>query len=440
MGKVFAAVDPTIGRMVAIKQVTAVVSDDPELLKRFYREAQSTGRLQHPNIVTLHDLGEQDGVPYLVMEYLEGESLEQIIQKRRSYTVAEKLNIIIQVCEGLGYAHQRQIVHRDIKPGNVVVLNDGGIKIVDFGIAQFGTERFTRTGQIVGSLFYMSPEQIQDADIDLRSDIYSTGIVLYEFLTGSVPFRGKDPASTLAKILHEIPPSVASSVFEYAAELDEIVRRALAKDRNTRYTSMEDFSFDLRSLEEKLSQSVITKQVRAAESSIAEKQWEKAREQLRQVLKLDKQNRRANEMLREVQTQIHRQQVNEQVRQLRQRADEALGLRKWEDALAALDQAIKLDGTNSELIRFRDSVHRSNTLLTDALRRAESAHTAGDLDGAKSAVEEALSVDPYDTTAKVLSAILAKELNERAKRRKVDELLADARKQVGLRHFTSALE
>jgi eukaryotic-like serine/threonine-protein kinase len=440
MGKVYGAVDPTIGRMVAIKQVTAVVSDDPDLLKRFYREAQSTGKLQHPNIVTLHDLGEQDGIPYLVMEYLEGDSLERIIQERRPYTVAEKLNIIIQVCEGLAYAHQRQIIHRDIKPGNIVVLNDGGVKIVDFGIAQFGNERYTRTGQVVGSLYYMSPEQIQDADIDSRSDIYSTGIVLYEFLTGSVPFRGKDPASTLAKILHDSPPSVANSVDVYQAELDAIVRRALAKDRNSRYTSMEDFAFDLRSLEEKLSQDLIANFLRATENFIAAKQWEKAREQLRQILKLDKQHRRANELLREVQTQIHRQQVGEQVRQLRLRADEALGLRNWEEALAALDQAIKIDNSNTELIRFRDSVYRSSTLLTDALRRAESAHNAGDLDGAKRAVEEALNVDPYNTTAKALNAILSKELNERSKRKKIDELVGAARKEIALRHFTAALE
>lgn len=440
MGKVYAAVDPTIGRMVAIKQVTAVVSDDPDLLKRFYREAQSTGKLQHPNIVTLYDLGEQDGIPYLVMEYLEGESLEKIIQERRPYTVAEKLTIIIQVCEGLAYAHQREIIHRDIKPGNIVVLNDGGVKIVDFGIAQFGNERYTRTGQVVGSLYYMSPEQIQDAGVDLRSDIYSTGILLYEFLTGTVPFRGRDPASTLAKILNDTPASLANSVDTYSPDLDVVVRRALAKDRNARYGSMDDFAFDLRMLREKLSLDLIASLLRAAENLTAARQWEKAREQLTQILKLDRQHRRANELMREVQTQIQRQQVGEQVRELRQKADEALGLRNWDEALTLLDRAVKIDGTNTELIRFRDSVLQSSVMLTDALRRAESAHNLGDLDNAKRAVDEALSVDPYNTTAKALNAILSKELNERAKRRKVDDFVAGARKEIALRHFDSALD
>jgi serine/threonine-protein kinase len=440
MGLVYKAIDPTIGRMVAIKKVTAVFSDDPDLLKRFYREAQSTGKLQHPNIVTLHDLGDQDGVPYLVMEYLEGDSLEKVIKERRPYTLAEKLNIIIQVCDGLGYAHQRQIVHRDVKPGNVVVLKDGGVKIVDFGIAQLGNERFTRTGQVVGSLYYMSPEQIQDADIDARSDIYSTGVVLFEFLSGGLPFQGKDPTSTLAKILHDPPPTLEGFLRSYPPELDAVVQRALSKNRDERYTSMEDFAFDLQSVQEKLSRDLIAGYLRSAEVCMKTREWDKAREHLRQVLKFDKQHRRANELLREVQIQIQKQQISDQVAQLRLRADQALGARQWDQALTLLDQAVRLDGTNSELIEFRNSVRRSSTLLADALRRAELAHSDGDLDAAKLAVEEALHVDPSDTTAKALNAILSKQIAERSKRKKIEDFVSGARKEIALRHFTSALD
>ncbi len=440
MGTVYKAIDPTIGRVVAIKKVTAVLSDDPDLLKRFYREAQSTGKLQHPNIVTLHDLGDQDGVPYLVMEYLEGDSLEKVIKEHRPYSLAEKLNIIIQVCEGLGYAHQREIIHRDVKPGNVVILKDGGVKIVDFGIAQLGNERFTRTGQVVGSLYYMSPEQIQGADIDARSDIYSAGVVLFEFLCDVLPFQGKDPTSTLAKILHDPPPSLKGFLTSYPPELDTVVQQALAKDRNNRYSSMEDFAFDLQSVQEKLSQDLIAGYLRTAEFCLATKDWDKAREHLRQILKFDKQNRRANELLREVQRQIQEQQIGEQVRQLRTHAGDALGARRWDEALALLDQAVRLDGKNSELIEFRNSVRRSSKLLAEALRKAESAHNEGDLDTAKRAVEEALSVDPADTTAKALNAILSKEIAERSKRKKIDEFVTEARKEIALRHYTSALD
>src|SRR5580658_4573040 len=440
MGMVYKAIDPTIGRVVAIKKVTSVLSDDPDLLKRFYREAQSTGKLQHPNIVTLHDLGDQDGVPYLVMEYLEGDSLEKVIKERRPYSLAEKLNIIIQVCDGLGYAHQRQIIHRDVKPGNVVVLKDGGVKIVDFGIAQLGNERFTRTGQVVGSLYYMSPEQIQGADIDARSDIYSTGVVLFEFLSEMLPFQGKDPTSTLAKILHERPSSLASVLRQCPPDLDQVVQRALAKDRKDRYGSMEDFAFDLQSVQDNLSRDLIASCHRSAEVSIQGKEWDKAREYLRQVLKFDKQHRRANELLREVQRQIQEQQIGEQVRQLRSRAEDALGARQWDEALALLDQAVSLDGTNSGLIEFRNSVKRSSAQLTDALRKAEFAHQDGDLDTAKQAVEEALNVDPQNTMAKALNAILSKEIAERSKRKKIEDFVAGARKEIGLRHFTAALD
>jgi len=185
---------------------------------------------------------------------------------------------------------------------------------------------------------------------------------------------------------------------------------------------------------------MIAASLQAAESCIEGQDWEKAREQLRQVLKLDKQHRRANELLREVQGQIQRQQVVEKVRQLRMRADEALGMRNWEEALALLDQAVKIDSSNSQLAEYRNSVRRSRTLLTDAMRRAESAHNAGNLEAAKQAVEEALNVDPSNTTAKALNAILAKEISERSKRKKIDELIVGARKQIALRQFTPALE
>ena len=440
MGQVYKAIDPTIGRLVAIKKVTSVLSDDPLLLKRFYREAHSTGALQHPNIVTVYDLGDQDGVPYLVMEYLEGDSLEKIIREKRPFTLTEKVNIIIQACEGLGYAHQRQIIHRDVKPGNVVVLKDGVVKIVDFGIAQLGNERFTRTGQVIGSLYYMSPEQIQGLDIDARSDIYSTGVLLFEFLAGVLPFQGKDPTSTLAKILQEPPPALSNFIQPCPPELDMVIQRALAKDRNDRFTAMEDFIFELQTVQEKLSRDVIATCLRSAELCIESRELTKAREHLRQVLKFDKQHRRANELLRDVQARIQKQQIAEQVGLLRSQADDALAARRWDEALTLLDQAVRLDGTNSQLIEFRNSVRRSSTLLAEALRRAELAHGAGDLDAAKRAVEEALSVDPSDTTAKALNAILSKEIGERSKRKKIDELVGEARKEITLRHYTSALD
>jgi serine/threonine-protein kinase len=440
MGTVYKAVDPTIGRLVAIKTVTGAFSDDPLLLKRFYREAHSTGKLQHPNIVTVYDLGDQEGVPYLVMEYLEGESLEKMIKEGQPCPLAEKLSIIIQVCEGLGYAHQHEIIHRDVKPGNVVVLKDGGVKIVDFGIAQLGNERFTRTGQIIGSLYYLSPEQIQGADLDSRSDIYSTGVLLFEFLCGVLPFQGRDTPSTLAKILQAPPPSLADFLDPCPPELDRVLQRALSKNRHERYSSMEEFAYDLQSVQQDLIRDLIAGYLHRAEAFIEAENWEKGQEQIRQVLKFDKQHRRANELLREVQVQIQERQIGEQVRDLHSQAKDALAARQWEEALALLDQAIILDSANSELIEFRNAVKQSRTMLADALRRAELAHGKGDLDTAKRAVDEALRVDPSDTTAKALNTILSKEILERSKHKKIDDLVTEARKEIALRRFASALD
>jgi eukaryotic-like serine/threonine-protein kinase len=161
MGVVYKAIDPQIGRMVAIKVLLADFDDD-STLQRFHSEAQSTGQMQHPNIVTLYELGERDGAPYLVMEFLEGESLDKIIASDRQLLLTETLSIVNQVCAGMHYAHMRKIIHRDIKPGNVVRLPEGSIKLVDFGIAKFGNDRHTRAGMVIGSVKYMSPEQIRE--------------------------------------------------------------------------------------------------------------------------------------------------------------------------------------------------------------------------------------------------------------------------------------
>ena len=172
MGVVYKATDPQLDRLVAIKMMTGGYDDDPDLLKRFYREAQATASLQHPNIVTVYNLGDQDGSPYMVMQYLEGESRDAIISARRPLPVLEKIQIILDTCRGLSYAHERGIVHRDIKPGNIMVSKDGGAKIVDFGIAHIASNTLTRTGQIMGSINYMSPEQINGEALDARTDIW----------------------------------------------------------------------------------------------------------------------------------------------------------------------------------------------------------------------------------------------------------------------------
>jgi eukaryotic-like serine/threonine-protein kinase len=278
MGVVYKAMDNLIERLVAIKMMTGGFSENPDLLKRFYREAKSTGMLQHPNIVIVYELGEHEGNPYLVMEFLEGEPLDRIIATRREVSMVEKLGYIIQCCTGLAYAHQRGIVHRDIKPANLMVLKDGNCKIVDFGIARIGDNSMTRTGQVVGTITYMSPEQINAQVVDGRTDIFSAGVMLYELLTGALPFEGKDTASTLLKIIHEPPPPLKDYIPVYPTELDDVIRRALAKDREERYATAEDFAFDLGRVQEQLKKHLVSDYVTRAKACIEKADLSKAKE------------------------------------------------------------------------------------------------------------------------------------------------------------------
>ena len=443
MGVVYKAMDNLIERLVAIKMMTGGFAENPDLLKRFYREAKSTGMLQHPNIVIVYDLGDHEGNPYLVMEYLEGEPLDKLIAARREISVVEKLSYIIQCCNGLGYAHQRGIVHRDIKPANLMVLRDGGCKIVDFGIARLGNNTMTRTGQVVGTISYMSPEQINAQVVDGRTDIFSAGVMLYELLTGTLPFEGKDTASTLLKIIHEPPPPLKNFLQNYPPDLEEVIKRALAKDREDRYATAEDFSFDLSRVQEQLKRQMVSEYVDRARTSIAKADLTKAKEILQIVLKVDTQHAVAKELMQEVQQRLQRQVRGEQIKQLKAHAEEALGQKMYGDALAYAEQALTLDKSNTELVSLRDMLLATKLRkekLDKALQKIESAQQAGELEQALKAAEEALAVDPENTQVRNLHASLSKEVAEHSRQRKMQGLLEEARKDISSRKFTDAFE
>ena len=367
MGIVYKATDPNLNRLVAIKMMTGGYASTPEHLKRFFREAQSTGGLRHPNIVTIFELGDYDGNPYLVMEYLEGESLESIIKSRRPISLVEKLSIMMEVCHGLSYAHGRGIVHRDIKPGNIMVSSQGPVKIIDFGIAHIEDKNVTIAGQIMGSAGYMSPEQVNGRTIDLRSDIFSTGVVLYQLCTHAMPFDGQSTASTLLKILHDPPPPLKNFLTVYPPELETVVLRALAKDREERFQSADAFALDLAQLHGQLKQEIITRYLQEATLLIAKADLHQARERLLQVLRIDRQQTRGIYLLREVQQRIQNEEIGEQVRKLRVQAEDACARGEFESALNSLDAALRLDKDNEELLRLRQSARIARQQRTEKL-------------------------------------------------------------------------
>src|SRR4051812_28943679 len=396
MGIVYKAVDPGIGRAVAIKMMTGNFADNPDLLKRFQREAQSAGTLQHRNIVIIYELGTENGHPYMAMEYLSGESLEHIVSTRKRMSLVEKTEIMIQVLEGLQYAHEHGIVHRDIKPGNIMVLKDGSVKIVDFGIARISDNSMTKTGQIVGTINYMSPEQFNGHIVDGRSDIFSSGVLFYEFLTGTLPFDGAETPSVILKILNEPPPPLKNYLQSFPPELEEVVNRALTKDREERYASAEDFAFDLGHIQETLKKDLVLEYVEQAKQALSKSELNKAKELLQQVLKVDTKHLTAKELMKEVQGALLVQQRGEQIRQLRASAEEALGHKQLDEALSYAEQALKLDKANPEILQLHALAKQAKARkeqLEKTLLKAQHLREDGDLDAALRCTDDALAMD-----------------------------------------------
>jgi serine/threonine protein kinase/tetratricopeptide (TPR) repeat protein len=253
MGEVYKAHDPILNRFVAIKTMSAAIGSDDELRKRFLREAQSAARLNHPNIITLFDFGEDHGKIYMAMELLEGSDLKDLIASHGIASLEDKLGFMEQICDGLGFAHMQEVVHRDLKPANIHVQPNGQIKIMDFGLARLGTSEMTRTGMVMGTPHYMSPEQVKGKRADFRSDIFSLGAVFYELLTGHKPFDAESLHAVLFQVMEHQPEDVRHWSPEVPNILVQVVDRALNKDPEQRYQHAGDMREALRLVRQVLS-------------------------------------------------------------------------------------------------------------------------------------------------------------------------------------------
>ncbi|MFL5821056.1 MAG: Stk1 family PASTA domain-containing Ser/Thr kinase [Solirubrobacteraceae bacterium] len=241
MAEVYCAQDLQLGRRVALKLLHRRFSADPDFVERFRREASAAAGLQHPNVVGVFDRGEWDGTYYIAMEYLEGRSLKEIVATEGPLAPARAIDIAIQILRAARFAHQRGVIHRDLKPHNVIVDDEGRAKVTDFGIARAGASDMTETGSIMGTAQYLSPEQAQGHAVSSRSDLYAIGILLYELLAGRVPFQGDSPVTIALKQVSEapVPPSAYNPAVPQ--ELDAVVLRALEKDPAHRFASADEF-------------------------------------------------------------------------------------------------------------------------------------------------------------------------------------------------------
>lgn len=243
MAVVYQAYDTSLDRQVAIKLLREEYADDPDFIRRFQKEAKAVARLSHQNIVNIYDFGESDGVTYLVMEYVEGSTLKEIIAQHGPLPISQVIDYSIQICYGMAQAHNQQIVHKDIKPHNIMIDRNHVVKVTDFGIAQaMNNLTMTHNKGILGSAHYFSPEQARGDHVDFESDIYSLGIVMYEMVSGKVPFTGDNPVTVALKHMQEPPPGLLAQREDVPLGLERIIFKALEKNPAYRFKSMEEMA------------------------------------------------------------------------------------------------------------------------------------------------------------------------------------------------------
>jgi len=238
MGIVYRALDPDIDREVAIKTIRFdMITDESgksDIMKRFMREAQAVGKLEHPNIVTIYDVGREEDLTYIVMQLIDGESLKEIIESGKKYSITEVVQIMHCLCDSLGYAHNQGVIHRDVKPANILIDRKDKIHLVDFGVARIEMSNMTTLGTVLGTPSYMAPEQVMGSPADNRADIFALGVILFELLAGRRPFEGDRITTVIYKIAHEEPPFLSEVKDESLKIFEPVIKKALAKDPKDR--------------------------------------------------------------------------------------------------------------------------------------------------------------------------------------------------------------
>jgi serine/threonine protein kinase len=442
-GSVYIAWDPVVERKVAIKVLTA--GSDQDTLIRFRNEASSAGKLRHKNIVTIYDFGEDAGVPFIVMELLDGRDLHDILAQKTPLTLDQEAHILSQAASGLHHAHVNGLVHRDVKPSNVMVLRDFSVKILDFGIArlmQATNSRLTQEGSIVGTMSYMSPEQLRGADCDALSDIFSLGVVAYELVTRRHPFHARDPAAVMYAITSKEPEPVRALVPECPAAIEEVIMRALAKDRDLRYHSAEDMVLDIEPVLRELRQQRAAKLLSEAQTTLEAGQLETASGLAREIIDLDPGSSAARRFRDTIQQKLQRRAVKPKIEALLSESQDMLTLRHFHSALERVEHALRLDRTDQRAQALRDKVRaaREHAKRAEALlAEAHKAFEEKNLTGAYQNVSAALQSDRDNPDAAVFLEKIRQEIDQRERERALREGLAKARASMTIESFDEAL-
>lgn len=430
MGIVYRARDPIINRLVALKTIIKGVAEDPDLLQRFYREAQSAGGLQHPNIVTIYDMGEEAGTPYIAMELVEGESLEQLIARRAPLPLSLKLTYAIQAGRALDFAHKRGIIHRDIKPGNMMLNKEGTVKVVDFGIARVLQSSKTQTGMLIGTFAYMAPEQYHGEHADERSDLWSFGVLLYELVCYQRPFRGDSAANLMHSICDQDPAPARDVAADCPPELDKVLSKVLQKSPADRYQTMEDVLLELDPICKGLQSATVAKLVEQSQELVQQGDYPQARDILRQALQVESTNSQARSLLDKVNVELRRILIRPQAQELVQKGLALLEDGRFQEARDEVENALRLDPSFEAAQELQQRLQQefdraqlvSQYLQATKLRLAE-----GLPEEAEHLLSKVLELEPSNKSAKVLQEQVIREKAERERRIRLLDTMQQAR-------------
>jgi len=442
-GQVYRAHDPSVGRPVAIKVLKP--GADQSLLTRFRNEAVAAGNLQHKNIVTVYEFGEQDGQAYLVMEFLQGRDLQHVLQEEAALSLLQKVQIMSQVASGLHFAHIHGVVHRDVKPANIMILPDGTVKIMDFGIARLlyatGAAQ-TQTGFMIGSLLYMSPEQFGAGPIDALCDIWGFGVIFYELMTGRHPFPAAEPAAAMYMIQRIEPAPVRELAPGCPQAIADIIARALAKDRELRYQSLEDLRIDAEPILLRLQKEEADALARTAQEQVERNDWDAVQSTVKQILELDSTNQVARQLREAMRQRSKRQSIRPRVEALLKQGVEQLSMRQFRAAIDAFESALRLDASDSairsRLVEATSKLEQSRK-AAELIRSAKASLDARNFTTAFEHASEALRLDPENPDALAALSVVRTEAERQDAELAVQQGLEKARGLLLLQSFDEAL-
>ena len=433
MGVVYKARDPFIDRIVALKTITTGLTEDRNLLKRFYSEARSAGSLRHPNIVTIYELGHEGDMPFIAMQFLEGESLDKLIDRLPNLPLSQKIGFIVYVCRALDYAHKQTppVIHRDIKPGNVMVAPDGSVVVVDFGIARLGESTVSQSaGLLIGTLGYMSPQLFRGATADARSDIWASGVMFYELLAYRRPFKGDSAAALMSSIVFEEQRSILEAAPGTPEDIKAILDRMLAKDVESRYQSMEEVLADLEPIWKRLLHSDIAIFLENSQRLYQEGDLLAAKSEIALILHWDPSHSGARGLSERINSELRRQQVFPQVKARLESAQKLLAEGRNEEAKSEAEAALKLDSSFQparEIVRQAQIALERMREIARAIHSSKQRMAEGAFTEAETQLDKVLTLDPGNLAAQEQLKQIHDERSRRERGKQRDSLLQRAR-------------